>query len=398
MLISIKRLMETEPADEPVEELVVKPNAVPVGSEPMGKKPVGKTFGRSVGRVVGKEDRKSASKADGKATTDDPLTATMDCYRASLQAVGRNAAVGCPASGSDLEMQLVKLAGQLPVDPTSSAVRKIESGVEEELQRWASETAEYLREKTDGVKELLIMLARTAESVGERDHRYANQFNELTADLRRIADLDDLTQVRSSLVRKATELKSCVDTMAQESVNLITQLQGEVNVYETKLKTAEEMVLKDSLTGIANRRCAEKRMELYATQKQVYCVAVIDLNKFKGINDQYGHAAGDDLLKQFASELKNVMRATDLVARWGGDEFIVVLNCELSEASGQIERIHKWALGDYTIQDGASETGVKVTVGAAIGVAQWMPGEDVEQVIAKADAQMYSDKEQSRKR
>jgi len=391
MLISIKRLMETEPAEEPVEELVVKPGAVPVGSQPVEKK---KPVGKAVSRFVGK----AAPKMDNKTTTDDPLTAMIDCYRSSLRAVGKNAAVGCPASGSELEMQLMKFAGQIPVDPTSSTVQKIESGVEEELQRWAGETAKYLRENADGVKELLIMLARTAESVGERDHRYANQFSELTADLRKIADLDDLTQVRSSLVRKATELKSCVDTMAQESQNLITQLQGEVNVYETKLKTAEEMVLKDSLTGIANRRCAEKRMELYAAQNQTYCVAVIDLNKFKGINDQYGHAAGDDLLKQFAGELKNVMRATDLVARWGGDEFIVVLNCEIAEAGAQIERIRKWALGDYTIQDGASETGVKVNVGAAIGVAQWMPGEDVEQVIAKADAQMYVDKEQSRTR
>jgi diguanylate cyclase (GGDEF)-like protein len=92
------------------------------------------------------------------------------------------------------------------------------------------------------------------------------------------------------------------------------------------------------------------------------------------------------------------MRKTDLVARWGGDEFIVVLNCELSEADRQIERIHKWTLGDYTIQDGGSDKSLKVHVGASIGVAQWQPGDSVEQVIAKADAKMYTDKEQSRKR
>ena len=356
MLISIKRFMETDTAVLPVEEPVDKP------------------------------------------MSNDPLAVTMDCYRSALRAVGKSAAQAGYALGSELELQLVKLVGQLPAEPAPSTVQQLENDVEVELDRWGHETAVYLREKTDGVKELLMMLASTTESVGERDHRYANQFSELTSDLRTIANLDDLTQVRTSLVRKATELKSCVDTMTQESQQLITQLQSQVVVYETKLKTAEDLVLKDTLTGIANRRAAEKRMEWHIAQKQVCCVAVIDLNKFKEINDRYGHAAGDDLLKQFASELQNSMRKTDLVARWGGDEFIVVLNCELSEAERQIERIHKWTLGDYTIQDGGSDKSLKVHVGASIGVAQWQPGDTVEQVIARADAKMYMDKEQSRKR
>jgi diguanylate cyclase (GGDEF)-like protein len=370
-LISIKRYMDTETVELAVEEPVDKPVKTPLHKKP-------------------------AFKLVGKPALSDPSAVIMDCYRSALQAVGKSAGQSGYALGSELELQLVKLLGQLPAEPAPSAVQQLESDVEVELNRWGHETAEYLREKADGVKELLMMLASTTESVGERDQRYANQFSELTSDLRTIANLDDLTQVRKSLVRKATELKSCVDTMTQESQHLITQLQSQVGVYETNLKTAEDLVLKDNMTGIANRRCAEKRMEWHVLQKQKYCVAVIDLNKFKEINDQYGHAAGDDLLKQFSSELQNCMRKTDLVARWGGDEFIVVLNCELSEAERQIERIHKWTLGDYTIHSGSSGESVKVDVGASIGVAQWQTGDSFEQVVARADAKMYADKDQSR--
>ena len=326
-----------------------------------------------------------------------PLAVAMDCYRSALRAIGRSAAQACPASGSELDLQLAKLVGQLPDEPAARAVQQVESGVEERLGQWAQETEDYLREKADGVKELLMMMARTAESVGERDQRYANQFSDLTSDLRTIANLEDLTQVRSSLVRKAGELKNCVDKMTQESQYSITQLKFKVSDYEVKLKSVEQLALKDSLTGLANRRCAEGRMEWYVAQKQTYCVSILDLNGFKEINDQHGHAAGDDLLKQFASELRNCMRSTDLVARWGGDEFIVVLNCELAAATPQINRIREWVLGDYSIQAG-SDKSLKVDIDASIGVAQWLPGKNVKQVIEQADAAMYLDKKQSRKR
>ena len=85
------------------------------------------------------------------------------------------------------------------------------------------------------------------------------------------------------------------------------------------------------------------------------------------------------------------------MARWGGDEFIVVLNCELAAAKPQINRIREWVLGDYSIHAG-SDKSLKVDIDASIGVAQWLPGKNVKQVIEQADAAMYLDKKQSRKR
>jgi len=329
--------------------------------------------------------------------SNEPFAVTMECYRSTLQAVGKGAAQACPAPGGNLELQLAKLVNQLPAEPAPAAVKQLEADVEEQLNQWAHETEEYLREKANGVRELLMMLARTAESVGERDQRYADQFSDLTSELRTIANLDDLTQVRSSLVRKATDLKSCVDRMTQESQRSITQLKFKISVYETRLKSVEQLALKDSLTGVANRLCAEGRMEWNIAQKQAYCAAIIDLNGFKEINDRYGHAAGDELLKQFASELRNCMHPTDLVARWGGDEFMVVLNCELDAAKPQIDRIRQWALGVYAIQEGGGNS-LKVDLGASIGVAQWMPEMTVQQVIEHADAEMYQDKKLSRRK
>ena len=119
---------------------------------------------------------------------------------------------------------------------------------------------------------------------------------------------------------------------------------------------------------------------------------MLDLERFKQVNDTYGHIAGDNLLQQFSKELKSNSRSTDIVGRWGGDEFVMILDCELTGAKSQVERIQKWALGEYTIPLGAGATAAKIKVSASIGVTQWQAGQTLPDVIATADSAMYREK------
>jgi diguanylate cyclase (GGDEF)-like protein len=326
------------------------------------------------------------------------LAATLESYSSALLAMGKSGVRACPAMGSDLERGLAGLGKRLSHQITPSLVRGTGKHVEEQLQQWGGRTAEYFKAKTNDVKELLIVLARTAESLGERDQRYSEQFTEFTMQLQTIANLDDLAQMRSSIMRRATELKSCVDQMARDSNKSVARLRAEVSTYETRLKTVEELALRDVLTGLGNRRNVEERIELRISHQQVFCVVILDLDGFKQVNDTYGHGAGDSLLKQFAQELRSNIRPTDIVGRWGGDEFIMVLDCDFAGARSQIERVQKWVLGDYTIGPGANTGNVKVKIklNASIGVAQWQPGQTTTQITEYADAAMYKEKEQSR--
>src|SRR6185437_16664575 len=98
----------------------------------------------------------------------DPLlVAALECYGSALRAVGRSALEACPATGRELDESLSALAAKLSCDVKADATRAAEDEAERHLASWGAQTAEHLKGKADEVKELLMMLARTAESVGE---------------------------------------------------------------------------------------------------------------------------------------------------------------------------------------------------------------------------------------
>jgi diguanylate cyclase (GGDEF)-like protein len=335
-------------------------------------------------------DRPEHTRSADEPATSELLAVTMHAYRSALRAIGKYAAHAFPAPGRDLEQELATLESSLSTNTAPSSVKHTQEQVESRLEHWSTVTAEHLKTQAGQVKELLIILASTADSVGERDQCYSNRFACLTTELNAIANLDDLTQIRSSLIKKAAELKSCVDQMAHDGQSSLTRLRSRVSSYETKLKAVEILASKDIVTGLANRRAVESRIEWNIEQNQTFCVVILDLNGFKQINDKHGHPAGDCLLKMFSQELQNYVRFDDIVGRWGGDEFIVVLRRDLSNAMPQIDRIRQWVFGKYSIETAAGP--LKVDVAAAIGLAQWFPGQTMQQVIEQADAAMYQDK------
>jgi diguanylate cyclase (GGDEF)-like protein len=322
------------------------------------------------------------------------LPVTVGAYRSALVEMGNCGQDACPALGGELKQGLSRLQEKLSAKLTCTMVRETETGVREHLQGWGRLTAMHYRKQTGEVKEILLMMARTAESVGERDQRCAAQITDVTTRLKGIANLEDLTEIRESIKQSATDLKSSVDRMTAEGKAAIDQLRKEVTTYQTRLEEAEEIASRDALTGLRSRLSVESQIEQSLQTEAAFCVSIIDINEFKRVNDKHGHMAGDELLKQFAAELRSVCRSTDTIGRWGGDEFILLLHCGLAEATAQIERLRKWVCGNYTVQ--ASSVPSKLQVDASIGLAERLAGDTMKELIERADAAMYRDKAASR--
>jgi diguanylate cyclase (GGDEF)-like protein len=325
-------------------------------------------------------------------------SALLDSYRSALLAMGATGAQACPAISHDLQQNLTTLEGRLASNVTPPLVKQTERQLNHELQQWANQAVAHSAAEAAEVKELLLVLAQTAASVGERDQSYATNLHQFTTRLRTISNLDDLTNIRASLLQQAAELKTYVVKMQQESQKLVAQLKTKISTYETKLKQVEDLALRDPLTTLPNRRYLEERIASRIALAQGFCVIVLDVNQLKKVNDVHGHLAGDNLLQQFAQELRSSFRASDLVGRWGGDEFIVVTDGDSAGAQAQIDRMQKWVFGEYTIRPGKGTGEVKTAVTAAVGLAEWKSGETAKSLFERADAAMYAQKVESRKR
>lgn len=332
--------------------------------------------------------------ADDLPDAGDILPAIMTAYRSALLEMGNSSVGACAAQGAELKHALGELEDRLSINMSCTAVEATDRCVQEQLQAWGQRTAKHYRQQAGEVKSLLMAMARTAESVGERDHRCAQQIGAITGRLKKIASLEDLTQIRVSIENSAAELKSSIDKMAAEGETAIKQLRAEVSTYQTRLEEAEHIASRDALTGLRNRQSIEGHLKSCIDTAVPFCVAIIDLNGFKKVNDEYGHLVGDEVLKQFSSELKSACRSTDILGRWGGDEFILLLDCCMAEAKAQIDRLREWVCGDYVLQERSSPG--KLRVDAAIGLAEHRLNEPVKELLDRADAEMYRNKAASR--
>lgn len=148
----------------------------------------------------------------------------------------------------------------------------------------------------------------------------------------------------------------------------------------------------DPLTGVYNRRGLD--VVLPESSTGIVSIAMCDLDRFKAINDSFGHAAGDEVLRTVARLLGNVLRSSDGVVRWGGEEFLLVLpGIELDRARRVVERARSWVEHERIEIDG---TALPVTI--SVGVAERRDAETRAQLIARADDALYVAKHSGRNR
>ncbi len=164
------------------------------------------------------------------------------------------------------------------------------------------------------------------------------------------------------------------------------------------VQQVRELATHDDLTGLPNRRFMLEmlRVELQRAQRSArpLLVAQLDLDFFKAINDTHGHAAGDEALRAFARTVSACVRSSDLLARWGGEEFVLLMaNTTLADGQQVLARVLATAAMEVPLPGGASAR-LTVSIGAACAQA----GDSVDALLQRADVALYEAKRQGRNR
>ncbi len=175
------------------------------------------------------------------------------------------------------------------------------------------------------------------------------------------------------------------------AVELFSDYSKQKNIEE-KLKAMEQLALIDALTHIPNRRYLEQQLHAAFEEIKRYRIPFgfifLDIDNFKTINDTYGHAAGDQVLTYVASTLQNITRVFDTAARWGGDEFGLILhNITINSLSETANRIRMLIENSYYVHE-LTNIGVTISLGATI----IRENDTIETLIERADKLLYTSK------
>lgn len=178
----------------------------------------------------------------------------------------------------------------------------------------------------------------------------------------------------------------------------IQNLRQLLNATRYQLEHFEEKSVRDELTGLYNRRQLQTELDRAKLQIDTlsipFSICLIDIDRFKEINDNSGHLAGDTILKEFSCMARDSIRDTDILGRYGGDEFMLILpNTDLKGAVMHAERLRVYAhFLDF------QKILPQKHISLSIGVAQYRRGEKIDDLISRADAALYQAKQLGRNR
>ena len=300
----------------------------------------------------------------------------------------------CAAIRSDAATRSLPVLLLTSLSSTQDILRALECGADSFISKPYSK--DYLLARLEDMLESVNR--RNAAAVDGSEIIFGGERYRISSDLQRIFDL--LICTYESTVVKNRELLDAQKELSESNLRLeialdeVTEAKQEaVLLAEENLRLYDEMKqlsLHDPLTGLPNRRMLDITFDANLARADrfgsVFSVLLIDIDFFKRYNDTYGHDEGDQILIQLASTLKAYIRRTDLVARFGGEEFIVVMSDTPREGAVIFAERVRVAV--------EAEAGVTVS----IGVAQYLIGATISELIKTADDALYLAKRSGRNR
>lgn len=201
-----------------------------------------------------------------------------------------------------------------------------------------------------------------------------------------IGELAKAAEVFKSNNTRTKELLKRYQALSSELEEKVTERTAELEQKNEELRLLSTT---DRLTGVYNRMKLEEQIKLEISRTEryqlEYAIVMLDVDYFKNVNDSFGHQVGDRVLKTFAVELQNNVRESDVVGRWGGEEFVISCSCANAQKASILAEKLRCVIESLDYGDG-------ITCTASFGVSQYQPGDSLESLISRADSALYKSK------
>jgi len=253
----------------------------------------------------------------------------------------------------------------------------------------------------DNIRQELTLLITNMQQDMERSGGTLNGYSARLSDFLRVLGTSPSPRQMEIEVKRVIDDTRAAEQSHRQFEVQIHQISGELETLRNELMQVKQASMTDSLTGIANRAAFDIHLEQAideARQGQSgLCLLLADIDYFKKVNDSYGHLVGDKVLRFVATILKRCVKGSDFVARFGGEEFAVLLpNTELNGAYTVAEQIRQ-AIASGRLKDvNTDKTYSRVTI--SIGIAQLGPDDFASTLIERADHLLYQAKAAGRNR
>lgn len=345
------------------------------------------------------------------------LSKVEQSYQNVLLLLSRDISILVKATDEKLVEKSQKFVRYLETQFSAEAVEKITYQFNMLYEEYRQVVREEREKLEDLLKTIMTNLVETQEeflrSISEnhewlertsKDHntsmiRETQQIEEICTKSAHIGELKENLLGRINEIKKLIQIKKDLDqkqldNYIKEELKLRRQLREakqQKKSYFEELLAVREKALEDPLTGVYNREAYRIRIQEILNSDKKFVLMILDIDDFKDINDKWGHKIGDDVLQRTMYYVKKQIRATDMLARYGGDEFVIILeNANLDEGVKKAKEILKSiSRVEFHLNKDSKHI---LKIGMSIGVAERREDDTSETLFERADRAMYAAK------
>ncbi|HZP87803.1 MAG TPA: GGDEF domain-containing protein [Burkholderiales bacterium] len=245
---------------------------------------------------------------------------------------------------------------------------------------------------------MLRALLQVMTSANADLHADLTRFTDESSNLLKKVEADPGEESIENLFKAMTASSSWLLNEVDQMRSELERTREQLDSITNELQVAQHLAISDALTGLPNRRGFDSTLSREISRarrhKTPLCLAILDLDHFKRINDQFGHVTGDMVLVHFAQTMKSAGRDVDLLARFGGEEFVLLMpDTPLIGAEFGVNRLLRCLEDQPLITQAAT-----IQVRFSAGIAQWGLDETAENLLVRADGALYAAKAAGRGR